>query len=252
MNLYVRYFAHEALVQSVEEAIEFLRNIQEIKVDQSLINRISTFYEGTSTYPYHLKVSYNNYVIIIKTDATSMEMFKEYQQRKHEDTKMPPKPLLTHQDRRHSIQEMLNEPRPGWYEAGITFKRVVLIPETSKYQYKDTVFRARLKAESAIDCYNRMIDHLRNRQDVDPRSQFPSSKSSNFVYNFLGTDEEINQQKAAAEAAAKQEEAPAEEAPVAETPAPEIPETPAAESVSAEPKPEPKSMFDAIMGSQKK
>ena len=89
-------------------------------------------------------------------------------------------------ERRRTIQDILNEPRYGWYEASLTFKRVVLIPETSKFQYKDTLFRVRVKAQSAMDCYNRIVDHLRNRQDVDSRSQFPSSKSSNFYYTYLG------------------------------------------------------------------
>ena len=174
MNLYIRYFAHEAFVKSVEEAADFLRTIPEIKVEQSLINRINAFYIGSSIYPYHLKVSFNNYVIIIKSDAQSMDEFKE-QQKKREEQKNDPKHPGVMTERRRTIQDILNEPRYGWYEASLTFKRVVLIPETSKFQYKDTLFRVRVKAQSAMDCYNRIVDHLRNRQDVDSRSQFPSS-----------------------------------------------------------------------------
>lgn len=185
MNLYIRYFAHEALVKNVEEAADFLRTIPEIKVEQSLINRINTFYTGTSIYPYHLKVSFNNYVIIIKTDALSMEEFKDMQ-KKREEQKTDAKHIGTAQERRRTIQDILNEPHPGWYEVSLTFKRVVLIPETSKFQYKDTLFRVKLKAQSALDAYNRVVDHLRNRQDVDVRSQFPSPKSSNFYYTYLG------------------------------------------------------------------
>ena len=185
MNLYIRYFAHEAFVKSVEEAADFLRTIPEIKVEQSLINRINAFYIGSSIYPYHLKVSFNNYVIIIKSDAQSMEEFKE-QQKKREEQKNDPKHPGVMTERRRTIQDILNEPRYGWYEASLTFKRVVLIPETSKFQYKDTLFRVRVKAQSAMDCYNRIVDHLRNSQDVDSRSQFPSSKSSNFYYTYLG------------------------------------------------------------------
>ena len=185
MNLYIRYFAHEAFVKSVDEAVDFLRTIPEIKVEQPLINRINAFYTGTSIYPYHLKVSFNNYVIIIKSDAESMEEFKD-QQKKREEQKNDPKHAAVVTERRRTIQDILNEPRYGWYEASLTFKRVVLIPETSKFQYKDTLFRVRLKAQSPMDCYNRIVDHLRNRQDVDSRSQFPSSKSSNFFYTYLG------------------------------------------------------------------
>ena len=37
-----------------------------------------------------------------------------------------------------------------------------------------------------MDAYNRIIDHLKNRNDVDPRSQFPSAKSSSFEYQYMG------------------------------------------------------------------
>ena len=68
----------------------------------------------------------------------------------------------------------------------LSFKRVIAIPGTNKFQYKDTYFTARVKAHSPIDCYNRIIEHLRDRQDVDPRSQFPSAKGKNFKFQYLG------------------------------------------------------------------
>jgi len=60
------------------------------------------------------------------------------------------------------------------------------MPETGKCKYIDTRFRVRLRAVSAMDAYNRIIDHLKNRNDIDPRSQFPSAKSEKFEYTFLG------------------------------------------------------------------
>ena len=42
MNLYVRYFDHEFLAKSVDEAIEFLRSIPEIKVESNAASRITT------------------------------------------------------------------------------------------------------------------------------------------------------------------------------------------------------------------
>ena len=184
MNLYVRYFNKEALVATVEEAVEFLQSIQDIRVDQNMIARIRTFVEGASVYPYHLKVSYSNYVIIIKTEAASMEQFKEFQAQKDaaKDVSISQLPV---QDRKRTVIELLNEERQGWYEAKLVFKRVVLIPETSKFQYKDTVFSVRCIANSGMHCYNRIVEHLRSRQDVDPRSQFPSAKSANFQFKFL-------------------------------------------------------------------
>jgi hypothetical protein len=78
----------------------------------------------------------------------------------------------------------LNEKHEGWYEGDINFKRVQLVQATGKFQYRDTRFVARVKAESGLDCYNRIVDHLRTR--VDERSQFPSPKGKNYSFRFLG------------------------------------------------------------------
>ena len=78
----------------------------------------------------------------------------------------------------------LNEERDGWYEGTIDFKRVLLVPGTGKFQYRDTHFVAQVRAISGIDCYNRIVEHLRQR--VDDRSQFPSAKGKNFSFRYLG------------------------------------------------------------------
>ena len=97
-------------------------------------------------------------------------------------------------ERKKSIIDALNEENIGWWEAGLTFKRVLIIPETGKCKYVDTPFRARLKAVSAIDAYNRIVDHLKSRPEVDPRSQFPSAKSEKFEYQFIGEDESTEEE----------------------------------------------------------
>ena len=78
----------------------------------------------------------------------------------------------------------LTEERPGWYEGTLDFKRVVLVPVTGKHEYRDTHFVVNCKAMSGLDCYNRMVEHLRGR--VDSRSQFPSAKGKNFRFKYLG------------------------------------------------------------------
>ena len=78
----------------------------------------------------------------------------------------------------------LTEEREGWYEGSIDFKRVLMVPGTGKFQYRDTHFVAQVKAFSGLDCYNRIVDHLRQR--VDDRSQFPSAKGKNFKFIYLG------------------------------------------------------------------
>lgn len=186
MNLYVRYFDHETLARSVGEAMAFLETIREIKTDASVAGRIASFLESNNAYPFRLKVSYNNYVLFLKTDAKSLDEFKRMEQMRREQRME--RPAFIQPERKRSAADMLNEEREGWYEASLMFKRVVLIRDTNKFQYKDTRFRVRLKAHSGMDCYNRIVNHLRNRQDVDSRSQFPSAKSANFEFKFIEGD----------------------------------------------------------------
>lgn len=186
MNLYVRYFDHECLAKSVDEALEFLQTIDEIKIESNAASRINTFLNSSNLYPFRMKVSYSNYVLFLKTEAESLEQFKEEEvlrkeQKADRGTSMA--------ERKKNILDALSEQRVGWWEAGFTFKRVITIPETGKCKYIDTPFRVRLKANSALDAYNRIIDHLQSRREIDPRSQFPSAKSDKFEYVFLGNDE---------------------------------------------------------------
>ena len=58
------------------------------------------------------------------------------------------------------------------------------MPSTGKFEYRDTKFVARCKANSGMDCYNRIIENLHDR--VDSRSQFPSAKGKNFHFKYLG------------------------------------------------------------------
>ncbi|MCM1311399.1 MAG: hypothetical protein NC206_09670 [Bacteroides sp.] len=186
MNLYVRYFDHETLARSVGEAMAFLETIREIKTDASVAGRIAAFLESNNAYPFRLKVSYNNYVLFLKTEAKSLDEFKRMEQMRREQR--VERPAFVQPERKRSATDLLNEEREGWYEASLMFKRVVLIRDTNKFQYKDTRFKVRLKAHSGMDCYNRIVNHLRNRQDVDSRSQFPSAKSANFDFKFIESD----------------------------------------------------------------
>lgn len=185
MNLYVRYFDHEYLATSVDEALDFLRTIEEIKLESNAASRILTFLNSSNLYPFRLKVSYSNYVLFLKTEATTIEQFKEEQTLRKEQKA---ERVITMAERKKNIMDALNEPKTGWWEAGLVFKRVLVMPETGKCKYVDTPFRARMKANSAMDAYNRIVEHLQGRPEVDPRSQFPSAKSDKFDYKFLGDD----------------------------------------------------------------
>lgn len=187
MNLYVRYFDHEYLAKSVDDALDFLRSIPEIKVESNAASRITTFLNSSNLYPFRLKVSYSNYVLFLKTEAEDLEQFKEEEAMRKEQKL---ERVSSMAERKKTILDALNEEKIGWWEAGLTFKRVLIIPETGKCKYVDTPFRARLKAVSAIDAYNRIIDHLKSRPEIDPRSQFSSAKSDKFEYLFIGEENE--------------------------------------------------------------
>ena len=188
MNLYVRYFDNETLATTMDEVVGFVNSINEINVDENSLGRIKSFWESANVYPVRLKVSFSNYVLFLKTDAKDLAEFKYFEQLRKENKEGETTPQ-TMSEKKRSLMDTLSETNEGWYEASLMFKRVVQIRSTNKFQYRDTRFRVRLKATSPIDCYNRIVEHLRNRQDVDPRSQFPSAKSSNFEYSFLGENE---------------------------------------------------------------
>jgi hypothetical protein len=177
MNLYLRYFDKEVLVSTVDEAISFLATIDDIGMNQELENDIREYVSSDVFYPKRYKVRPRVYFIIIKTEASTMQDFKE---------KKAVRPVA-HEGKVASVSPVLmklNEERFGWYECSIDFKRVLLVPGTNKFQYRDTHFVAQMKGYSGIDCYNRIVEHLRER--VDERSQFPSAKGKNFRFTYLG------------------------------------------------------------------
>ena len=175
MNLYLRYFDSEILVNNVEEAIDFLAGIDEIGMNDMLAKDIRDYVASDVMYPKRYKIRPRVYFIIIKTEAATMQDFKE---------KKAVHPVDNTASKGASVISKLNEERFGWYEGALDFKRVQMVPGTGKFQYRDTHFVARLKANSGQDCYNRIIDHLSQR--VDPRSQFPSVKGKNFKFEYLG------------------------------------------------------------------
>ncbi len=181
MNLYLRYFNNETLVHTVEEALDFLRSISEIIVTPEMEDEIRDYVDSDVFYPKRYKVRPRVYFIIIKTEAKTMLDFKQKKAlRSNLNAETP-------QDKRDMVSPMvarLNEEKPGWYEGSLEFKRVVMIPATGKFEYRDTLFVAQCKAVSGMECYERIVDHLRDI--VDSRSQFPSAKGKNFRFKYLG------------------------------------------------------------------
>lgn len=181
MNLYLRFFNDEVLVETVDQAIDFLSKISEIKLDDTLCAELARYAEGSNPYPKRFKVSSKVYFIVIKTTAKTMEEFKAYAAETAADASEGDNATA------HASQpDMLHAENPGWYQAWMKFKRVLPVAGTNKFRYVDTEFEVKLKAHSIQDAYNRMVDHLRSRGDVDTRSQFPSIRGRNFKTEYLG------------------------------------------------------------------
>ena len=180
MNLYVRYFDKEVLVPTVDEAIGFLRSIPDIDVTRDLEADIRDYAASEVFFPKRYKVRSHVYFIVIKTVAATMLDIKQ----KKAVRATVPQPQVDRHGLAENALTRLTEERPGWYEGSLDFKRVVMIPTTGKHEYRDTKFVVHCKANSGQDCYNRIIEHLRER--VDNRSQFPSAKGKNFRFKYLG------------------------------------------------------------------
>lgn len=179
MNIYLRYFNKETLVSTVDEAIDFLQGITDIDMDEFLMQDIKAFVESNNMYPKRYKVRGHSYFIVIKTTAATLEEFKDKGAAAREATENA-------RAQREERQLFFTAKKVGWYEGKLMVKRVISIPQTQKFQYMDTTFVARVHADSVQDCYNAIVNHLRTRSDVDPRSQFPSIKGRNFECRYLG------------------------------------------------------------------
>jgi len=185
MNLYIRYFNDEFLAHNVDEAIDFLASlkIEDFDLGEAFRRDLKSYAQSDIPYPKRYKVHSRVYFIVIKTLADNLADFKTRGSMRAEADTHEETPF---QAKKKMKTSALNEIMPGWYDGTLTFKRVIAIPGTNKFQYKDTRFRAQCKAQSPIDCYNRIVEHLKNRQDVDSRSQFSSAKGKNFTYTYLG------------------------------------------------------------------
>ncbi len=181
MNIYVRYFNNEALFETLTQVLDFLTNVAGVSLDSYMVQEISDYVAATGkSFPKRFKVSSHTYFIIIKTRAKSLEEFKD-------NANGEERTLVSDEKEKDTVQSIFSVENPGWYKATIAFKRVVPVDDNaSKFQYVDTEFEVKLKAHSVRDCYDRVVNYLRTRDDVDMRSQFPSIKGRNFHSEFLG------------------------------------------------------------------
>jgi hypothetical protein len=146
----------------------------------SLETDIRKYVASDVFYPKRYKVRTRIYFILIKTTASTMADFKQ----KKALHPVPQMQSSDHRDLAATAMNRMTEVREGWYEGVMDFKRVVHIPTTGKNEYRDTHYVAQCKANSGQDCYNRILEHIKDR--VDHRSQFPSPKGKNFNFKYLG------------------------------------------------------------------
>ena len=123
MNYYVRYFDEETLVASMDEVIDFLSNIDDIDMTPDLIQELNDYANSDVFFPKRYKVRSRVYFIIIKTEAATMQDFKD---------KKALRPVA-----HKPVDDILNEELEGWYEATLSFKRVVM-NHNGKCEYRDT------------------------------------------------------------------------------------------------------------------
>ena len=167
------------MVHTVDEAIEFLSSIPEIVMTPELEADIREYAESDIYFPKRYKVRPRIYFIVIKTEAQTMQDFKDKKALRSVNSipKLPEQAKLVMEKR-------------GWYEGRLDFKRVV-VNHLGKCEYRDTTFVAQCIANSPMDCYERIVAHLKSR--VDSRSQFPSAKGKNFNYTYLGLEKKPQQ-----------------------------------------------------------
>ena len=192
MNIYARYFNQEALLHNYDELMGFLSSIPEIPITQRMEEDVKEYLDSDMPYPKRYKIRPRVYFILIKTNADTMDEFKanhkeegELSQSGHTKPEMLAEPVYNKKDIK---MVQLAEQRTGWYLGTIVLKRFIQISGTTKFRYQDTTFQAYVRATSGQECYNRIIEHLKNRSEVDLRSQFPSARGSNFTFEFVGNE----------------------------------------------------------------
>lgn len=192
MNIYARYFNQEALLHNFDELMGFLSSIPEIPITQRMEEDVREYLDSDMPYPKRYKIRPRVYFILIKTNADTMDEFKANHKEEGELSQSgPTKPEMLAEpvyNKKDIKMVQLAEQRTGWYLGTIVFKRVIQISGTTKFRYQDTTFQAYVRATSGQECYNRIIEHLKNRSEVDLRSQFPSARGSNFTFEFVGNE----------------------------------------------------------------
>jgi hypothetical protein len=175
MNYYVRYFDSEGVFPTPQNLIEFLSNVPKILMTEELADAILKFCEDKTSHPRHFRLPNKSTFIIIKTNATTLDEFKL---RGANGGIVPI-------ECKESIPSSIDELRPGMYNVKVNFRRALVNPETKKCGFVDELFEVEMLAQGVRHCFDVVIDYLKKHPDVDPRSQYPGIKSSNFSATLI-------------------------------------------------------------------
>ncbi len=172
MNYYARYFDSESVLNTPNELVNFIASIPQITMTDELSAAILKFCEDKTSFPRHFRLPNKHTFIVIKTNASSLDEFKT----------VGANGGVQNTEAKNSAMDEL---RPGKYRVSMTFRRAVVTPESRKCLFVDELFEVEMLAQSQRQCYEVVLEHLKNHPDLDARSQFPSIRSDNFTATLL-------------------------------------------------------------------
>lgn len=174
MNYYARYFNSEGVFNTPQALVDFIESIPQITMTDELAGAILKFCEDKTSFPRHFRLPNKHTFIVIKTNASSLDEFKAIGAN---GGVLP--------EAKETRNTPVDELRPGKYHVSITFRRAIVNPETRKCVFVEETFEVEMLAQSQRQCYDVVIEHLKNHPDLDARSQFPSIRSTNFTATLL-------------------------------------------------------------------
>lgn len=175
MNYYARYFDSEGVFHTPQALVDFIASIPQIIMTDELAAAMLKFCEDKTSFPRHFRLPNKHTFIVIKTNASSLDEFKTI------GANGGVMPTEAKEAKGTAVDEL----RPGKYRVSITFRRAVVNPDTRKCNFVEERFEVEMLAQSQRQCYDVVIDHLKNHPDLDARSQFPSIRSVNFTATLL-------------------------------------------------------------------
>lgn len=179
MNYYARYFDSEGVFPTPETLVGFICSIPQIVMTEELSDAILKFCSDKTSFPRHFRLPNKSTFIVIKTNAATLEEFK---------TRGANGGVLPAESNNGNVSKLAaaEEIRPGKYDVSMTFRRAVVNPETHKCFFVDETFGVEMLAQSQRQCFEVVMEHLKNHPDVDSRSQYPSIRSANFKATLIG------------------------------------------------------------------